>query len=479
MERKLKESERAQVKLQTENLRLSLNPQGSSSLGGAGVTAFDVARAQREAEKVLTLQKRVQEAEDRERQAAVVHGKMEALLRDHEAAVQERAAAATAAEALAAELRAQLIERDEKLRARDSEALRLHELQMEEKDKAIAQLEQRLGVGDSSDARVAQLRESLQRLTEELETAQLQRDQARQAAESQVAGRMQALHAEAFHLKLALDQATVTGSGAAEASRELRAESEQVHVAIALLEPKVRVLESMLADAMNLVHRREARVAHLSQQLQRLGQELENRTQFFHRQAEDMKKGLMQRDARIRALEGDVENKDTEAKERGGRVPDLEQQLKQTKEQLNSVTEEAFRKEARLQALQDTLDHMQFAVDKSHGAIGERDARVSMLQQSLDQTQPAIGIARRAIVAPPPPPPSRTKWTRLVHPSVLIIGHVSSRQERDMKIDAFQVLLRLGEPQVPENMQGLADAAAPVPPPPLVLSGHAASLTPY
>ena len=28
---------------------------------------------------------------------------------------------------------------------------------------------------------------------------------------------------------------------------------------------------------------------------------------------------------------------------------------------------------------------------------------------------------------PPPPPPSRTKWTRLVHPSVLI-GHVSSRQ---------------------------------------------------
>ena len=413
MERKLKESERAQVKLQTENLRLSLNPQGSSSLGGAGVTAFDVARAQREAEKVLTLQKRVQEAEDRERQAAVVHGKMEALLRDHEAAVQERAAAATAAEALAAELRAQLIERDEKLRARDSEALRLHELQMEEKDKAIAQLEQRLGVGDSSDARVAQLRESLQRLTEELETAQLQRDQARQAAESQVAGRMQALHAEAFHLKLALDQATVTGSGAAEASRELRAESEQVHVAIALLEPKVRVLESMLADAMNLVHRREARVAHLSQQLQRLGQELENRTQFFHRQAEDMKKGLMQRDARIRALEGDVENKDTEAKERGGRVPDLEQQLKQTKEQLDSVTEEAFRKEARLQALQDTLDHMQFAVDKSHGAIGERDARVSMLQQSLDQTQPAIGIARRAIEAPPPLPPVQS-------------GHVSS-----------------------------------------------------
>jgi len=31
--------------------------------------------------------------------------------------------------------------------------------------------------------------------------------------------------------------------------------------------------------------------------------------------------------------------------------------------------------------------------------------------------------------APPPPPPSRTKWTRLVHPSVLI-GHVSSTCRR-------------------------------------------------
>jgi len=30
---------------------------------------------------------------------------------------------------------------------------------------------------------------------------------------------------------------------------------------------------------------------------------------------------------------------------------------------------------------------------------------------------------------PPPPPPSRTKWTRLVHPS-LLIGHVSCRRRR-------------------------------------------------
>ena len=42
---------------------------------------------------------------------------------------------------------------------------------------------------------------------------------------------------------------------------------------------------------------------------------------------------------------------------------------------------------------------------------------------------PGVDSAARMFVAsyaaPPPPPPSRTKWTRLVHPSVLI-GHVSS-----------------------------------------------------
>jgi len=37
----------------------------------------------------------------------------------------------------------------------------------------------------------------------------------------------------------------------------------------------------------------------------------------------------------------------------------------------------------------------------------------------------AAAAARRRESGPPPPPPSRTKWTRLVHPSVLI-GHVSS-----------------------------------------------------
>ena len=37
--------------------------------------------------------------------------------------------------------------------------------------------------------------------------------------------------------------------------------------------------------------------------------------------------------------------------------------------------------------------------------------------------------------SPPPPPPSRTKWTRLVHPSVLI-GHVSLTPMRRAVSDA-------------------------------------------
>ena len=66
----------------------------------------------------------------------------------------------------------------------------------------------------------------------------------------------------------------------------------------------------------------------------------------------------------------------------------------------------------------------------------------------------------------PPPPPSRTKWTRLVHPSVLT-GHVSP----------------LSHPQPLSSRPGtgasLSQVHPPPPPRPPVLSGHAASLTPY
>ena len=90
-----------------------------------------------------------------------------------------------------------------------------------------------------------------------------------------------------------------------------------------------------------------------------------------------------------------------------------------------------------------------------------------------DLAAPPRARARR-----PPPPPSRTKWTRLVHLSVLT-GHVSSRQVRAARAAgdaaAWSALGRAALRLV-EDME----ARPPPPPPtPLVLSGHAASLTPY
>jgi len=51
----------------------------------------------------------------------------------------------------------------------------------------------------------------------------------------------------------------------------------------------------------------------------------------------------------------------------------------------------------------------------------------SLGDSALRRDAGGVAQARCAAEAAPPPPPSRTKWTRLVHPSVLI-GHVSSRQ---------------------------------------------------
>ena len=91
------------------------------------------------------------------------------------------------------------------------------------------------------------------------------------------------------------------------------------------------------------------------------------------------------------------------------------------------------------------------------------------------------------ITAPPPLPPSRTNWTRLVPPPVLI-GHVSSGRHHSAGV---LPAAPLGHRRRPAQRRGRGGArgarggaapravAPPPPPPPLVLSGHAASLTPY
>jgi len=56
------------------------------------------------------------------------------------------------------------------------------------------------------------------------------------------------------------------------------------------------------------------------------------------------------------------------------------------------------------------------------------------LRAAATPARPVRGRGTRAR-APPPLPPSRTKWTRLVHPSVLI-GHVSSYSRRGTRARA-------------------------------------------
>ena len=109
-ERALQQSEEEQARLQAELLRLTLNAhQDSSSSQSGGVTAFDVARARREAEKVIALQRKVAESEERERQQAIMQAKMEELLRLQEVALSER-------EDSAGTLEKEMSERDAKLR---------------------------------------------------------------------------------------------------------------------------------------------------------------------------------------------------------------------------------------------------------------------------------------------------------------------------------------------------------------------------
>jgi hypothetical protein len=58
-----------------------------------------------------------------------------------------------------------------------------------------------------------------------------------------------------------------------------------------------------------------------------------------------------------------------------------------------------------------------------HGAWGAADRALVDAHGSFEPAHCGAGGP------PPPPPPSRTKWTRLVHPSVLT-GHVSSLSHR-------------------------------------------------
>ena len=109
----------------------------------------------------------------------------------------------------------------------------------------------------------------------------------------------------------------------------------------------------------------------------------------------------------------------------------------------------------------------------------------------MEELQARLVAQREAAAQARPAPPSRTKWTRLVHPSVLT-GHVSSlcgalprcrlRTEALMaRAGSAQEEARLDAvSQEAGSARGAAESAlaGSLPPHP-VLTGHAASLPPY
>jgi hypothetical protein len=329
-ERALRESEEQQLKLQAELMRLTLNPyQDSSSSRSGGVTAFDVARAQREAEKVMTLQRKVAEGEERERQQATMQAKMEELLRLQEVALSEReegfgslekelaerdaklrllseqlsqleqtraleqqAAASEMAEVKAemaevkarnAELQEGIVYRDEQLRRTDGEKLRLHEIQMEEKENQLRNLEARLEANGGD-----QLQTLKSTFSHTLEDREL---------------RLAALEQELKQVKAERDDAQKVCASLQSMCRELRMESEHLQMALTIVEPKVHVLHSMFSDIQ--LHM-QSQLAERDNKITSQQQHLDRTLPRMHGQMEEMKKGMGQRDTQIIGLQHEI-----------------------------------------------------------------------------------------------------------------------------------------------------------------------------
>jgi len=153
--------------------------------------------------------------------------------------------------------------------------------------------------------------------------------------------------------------------------------------------------------------------------------------------------------------------------------------------------------------------HFALAVEAAlEGGPGAAPAALAALAAALEaEAAETLGLLCAADPGPRAraavPPPSRTKWTRLVHPSVLT-GHVSSLSHRRWLSLAWtsrsatrwqrsppprrrpRATLRgrrgcgcTGRRSRGARTARWASGSSCPPRPPLVLSGHAASLTPY
>jgi hypothetical protein len=74
-------------------------------------------------------------------------------------------------------------------------------------------------------------------------------------------------------------------------------------------------------------------------------------------------------------------------------------------------------------------DVMRFKEAQRKATAGAKAAALLVAKELLAQAR------NLSADSPTPPPPSRTKWTRLVHPS-LLTGHVSLAQARDLSADS-------------------------------------------
>ncbi len=443
-ERALRESEERQLQLQAEIMRLTLNPQRDVGTSPGGVTAFDVARAQREAEKVMTLQRKVAEGEERERQQAGMQAKMEELLRLQEVALSEReentaalerevaereakvrlmteqlsqteqthALEQQAAESEMAELKARnlvleegIVERDEQLRKTDGEKLRLHEIQMEEKEAQLRNLEARLAANGGD--QIMTLKSTFSHTLEDREL------------------RLATLEHEVRQVKSERDEAQKTYTAMQSTCRELRMESEHLQMALTIVEPKVHVLQAMISDIqLHLQGQLNGRDNKISTQQHHLDKTLPR----MHGQMEEMKKAMQQRDVQISAMKQELESLRNLLKERESKIPELQDALEMQRQMAMKQQEDLLLKNQRIETLQSALDQMQFALDRTQKMMSEKESRLQLLQSSLDNSQPAMMIARKAI------------------------------EERDMKLSAFHVLLSMGESQVQENVKLLDKA---------------------
>ena len=458
-ERALRESEEQQLKLQAELMILTLNPyQSNSAYHSGGVTAFDVARAQREAEKLMTLQRRVAEAEDevmtlqrrvaegeeRERQQAAMQAKMEELLRLQEVALSEREEGFGALEKDLAERDAQvrllteklsklehtrgleqqvsgseiaelkaknqvledaILERDEQLRRTDGDKLRLHEIQMQEKENQLRHLEARLAANGGD-----QLLSLKNTFAQTLETREV---------------RLAALEHESKQIKVERDEARRSCMSMQSTCRDLRMESEHLQMALTIVEPKVHVLQAIILDIqLHLQGQLNERDNKIFSQQQHLDRTLPS----MHGKIEEMKKLLDQRDLHINSMQQEIASLKALLKNRETIVPELQDALDKQRQIAIKQQEELAFKSQRIETLQSALEQMQYALDRTQNMIGERDARIQLLQSSLDNAQPAMAIARKAI------------------------------EERDMKLNAFHILLEMGESHVQENAKALDNA---------------------